>query len=48
MIKFTASLIWNLSERKIIPPLGRFAPYIFGLSIGSKKMTKTEKHKKQT
>ena len=22
--------VWNLSEDKWIPPLGRFAPYVFG------------------
>lgn len=43
MIKYIASVIWNLSERKVLPPLGRFAPYIFGLSIGANKMRKKDK-----
>ena len=43
MVKFIASVIWNLSERKVLPPLGRLAPYIFGLSIGAKKMKRTNK-----
>jgi len=36
MIKFIAQTIWSLSEVGILPPLGRFAPYIFGLMIGVK------------
>ena len=30
------TLIWNLSEASYLPPLGRFAPIIFGWMIGSK------------
>ncbi len=35
-LQFTASLIWNTSERYKIP-LGRFAPTVFGWMIGAKK-----------
>ena len=34
-IRFIASYIWSTSEVLKIP-LGRFAPFIFGLMIGSK------------
>ena len=30
------SIIWNLSEDGIIPPLGKYAPKVFGWMIGSK------------
>jgi hypothetical protein len=34
-VKFIASIIWNLSESSGIG-LGRFAPYVFGVMVGSK------------
>ena len=35
MIKFLATQSWNFSEWSGIP-LGRYAPYVFGLMIGAK------------
>jgi hypothetical protein len=34
-VSFLASIIWNLSEDKILPPLGILAKPIFNLMMGS-------------
>lgn len=36
MKKRIARLIWNLSEQGHLPPLGKYAPIVFGWMIGSK------------
>lgn len=35
-IKLLAKFIWIQSEKRNIPPLGKLAPYVFGLMIGVK------------
>jgi hypothetical protein len=39
---FIGETLWNASEAKLIPPLGRLAPVMFGWMIGcrGKKMKK--------
>lgn len=40
-LQLIASIIWNISEI-LGPPLGRFAPTVFGWMIGSKEKKKLE------
>ena len=41
ILKIPATTLWNLSEWSGIG-LGRFAPFVFGLMIGSKPLRKVE------
>jgi hypothetical protein len=41
LLQLLGSCIWNASERMCIP-LGKFAPIVFGLMIGSNKKYKTK------
>jgi hypothetical protein len=41
LLQLLGSCIWNVSEYLHVP-LGRFAPIIFGLMIGSNKKLKTK------
>jgi hypothetical protein len=40
MIKWIAETVWSASEAGVLPPLGRFAPWVFGLMIGRKPHSK--------
>jgi len=44
-IRILFKFIWVQSELKNIPPLGFFAPYVFGLMIGAKYMKRVKKIK---
>jgi hypothetical protein len=42
-MKWIGKMIWNLSEDGIIPPLGRFAPFVFDMMLGFKERKRINK-----